>query len=164
MKESKFTEPQITFSINSIKLLPIFSNSEENNHFVSIKACADFLQVYNSAYYKKIGFELPWIGYFIADDHEQLIGFGGFKGKPKNGKVEIAYACFPKYESKGVGSAICARLIMIAQNTDSNVLITAKTLPNYSKSTKILQKNNFTMTGSLVDEEDGVVWEWQLLK
>jgi hypothetical protein len=39
-------------------------------------------------------------------------------------------------------------------------VITARTLPEENHSTKILRKNSFTFVGSVMDPEDGEVWEW----
>jgi len=42
------------------------------------------------------------------------------------------------------------------------VLVCARTLPQASASTKILEKNGFTLIGTVIDPDDGEVWEWRL--
>lgn len=110
-------------------------------------------------YFYKVGYLPPWIGYYVRADN-QYVGAAGFKGRPRNGKVEIAYSTFPAHQNKGIGTAICRQLVMLAMETDPAVIITARTLPEESFSTKILQKNSFSRIGTVMDEDDGDVWEW----
>jgi RimJ/RimL family protein N-acetyltransferase len=77
------------------------------------------------------------------------------------GKVEIAYAIFPQYRTMGYGGEVCRRLVEIALTTDASVLITARTLREENYSTKILKKNGFHFLGTVVDPDDGEVWEWE---
>jgi len=77
------------------------------------------------------------------------------------GKVEIAYGIFPKYRQMGYGTEICRMLVEIALKADSSVLITARTLREENYSTKILKKNGFHFLGTVVDPDDGEVWEWE---
>jgi RimJ/RimL family protein N-acetyltransferase len=114
-------------------------------------------------YYKIIGFVPPWIGYFAQLDN-QLVGAAGFKGRPKDGKIEIAYGTFPAYQQKGIGTEICRQLVLLSLHTDPTVIISARTLPENNYSTKILVKNNFKFIGTVWDEDDGNVWEWQYTK
>ena len=77
-------------------------------------------------YYKKIGFEIPWIGYYASID-KVLVGSGGFKGKPVDGRIEIAYGTFPQFREKGIGTEICKELVQLSLKTDSSVRICART-------------------------------------
>ena len=38
---------------------------------------------------------------FVLDDPPALVGWGGFKGPPKDGEVEIGYAVAPSFEGRG---------------------------------------------------------------
>ena len=40
-------------------------------------------------FYKRVGFNEPWICYFAQMDGK-LVGSAGIKGKPRDGKIEIA--------------------------------------------------------------------------
>lgn len=111
-------------------------------------------------YYKVIGFTQPWIGYFAIKD-KRVVGTGGYKGAPKNQTVEIAYSTFPDFEGQGIGTEICYALVELAQQTNASIRITARTLPEWNASTRILQKNQFVCLGSVIDPEDGEVWEWE---
>ncbi len=144
------------------RLIPIKQTIEENQDFANKPACHDALFP-TIEYYKIIGFVPPWIGYFAELDGK-LVGSAGYKGKPVNNKIEIAYGTFPELQSQGIGTVICRQLVLLAQDTDPNIIITARTLPEENHSTKILQKNGFKLLGIVWDKDDGNVWEWQFEK
>ena len=92
------------------------------------------------------------------------MGAAGYKGKPKDGKVEIAYGTFKKYEGQGIGTEICRQLVLRSLQTDPAVRITARTLQDGYASMTILKKNGFECLGIVYDDEDGDVLEWELKK
>ena len=140
-----------------MQLIPIKENIYENTAFIDSADCADSLFM-TVEFFKKIGYHPPWIGYYAQTD-EGLVGSAAYKGKPVNGKVEIAYGTFPNHRNKGIGAEICRQLVLLSLQTDPSLVITARTLPQESYSTKILKKNNFRLLGSVQDPEDGEVWE-----
>ena len=142
-----------------MQLIPIKQFLEENEEFALNPLCTETLQMCTD-FYKKIGFEPPWICYY-AEVNGGLVGSAGFKGAPKNNKIEIAYGTFEKYRKQGIGTEICKQLITLALKTKADVIVTAQTLPINNYSTQILKKNNFVFTGTLNDPEDGEVWEWK---
>jgi RimJ/RimL family protein N-acetyltransferase len=79
----------------------------------------------------------------LCNSHDTLVGSAAFKGKPKEGRVEIAYGVFPHYQNQGIGTEICGQLVLLALETDPTVIVTARTLPEENYSTRILRKNNF---------------------
>ena len=119
------------------------------------------LEVFDSfeKYYPKVGFFRPWIGYFFLDG-ENIVATGGFKGQPKNRKIEIAYGTVPLYEGRSYATEVCHKLVHLALDTDPSLLITARTLKEENASTRVLKKNNFKLMGTVEDPEDGEVWEW----
>lgn len=140
-------------------LLPIEQDETLNSIYALHPECMEILQVY-PGYYAKIGFVKPWIGYFASMDGQVIIGAGGFKGKPINKKVEIAYSTFKEYEGQGIGKEICTLLVELSLKTDSTLIITARTLENKNSSASILKHCGFSCKGTVQDEEDGTVWEW----
>ncbi len=142
-----------------MRLLPILQELESNPDFIDNPDCKESLQM-TIDYYKKIGFNPPWIGYYAKLNNE-LVGSAGFKGNPKDGKIEIAYGTFPKYEGQGIGAEICRQLVNLVLKTGQEIKITARTLPEENASTSILKKNRFELLGKVWDEEDGNVWEWE---
>ena len=138
-----------------MKLIPIELNSKAPTEF-----CEEFHKQ-TLDYYKIIGHIKPWISYYLKDKNE-IVGICSFKGCPNAGhKVEIAYCTFEPFESRGYGSKMCELLIDITK-AYNDVFVTARTLPQTSASTAILTKNGFECIGSIIDPDDGKLWEWQL--
>lgn len=138
-----------------MELLPINDNSE----FIDDPLYQETV-IITMDFYKRAGFELPWIGYFALKDGK-IVGSCGYKGKPINGIVEIAYGTFEEHKNKGIGAAMCMALVNLALQTDQTVKIRARTLAEQNFSTRILEKNNFQFLGTVIDPEDGEVWEWE---
>jgi [ribosomal protein S5]-alanine N-acetyltransferase len=143
-----------------MKLLPIEADISLNIKFGDHPECLDVLNVFPD-YYGLVGFNKPWIGYFATRNGVEIIGCGGFKGKPQNGKVEIAYATFKKHQGQGIGKEICRKLVLLSLDADPTIRITARTLIENYGSIAILQHNGFICNGMANDEEDGDVWEWE---
>jgi RimJ/RimL family protein N-acetyltransferase len=141
-----------------MKLIPIKEKLEDNTALFHDSQCTEIVQM-TVNYYKAIGFVEPWIGY-LAEVDGKLVGSAGFKGQPINGKIEIAYGIFDAYQKQGMGTAICNELVNLVLKTDPSIKITARTLMEENFSTKILRKNDFTLVGTVIDPEDGEVWEW----
>ena len=141
-----------------MELLPIKEIPGQNEEFINNPLCRETIYM-TIDFYKKVGFVPPWIGYYAKRDAE-LVGAAAFKGQPINGRVEIAYGTFEKYQKQGIGTEICKQLVDLSLKTDPSVKITARTLPEKNFSTRILEKNKFIFNGTVNDPEDGEVWEW----
>ena len=135
-------------------------NEDKTNEIYSSPDCQQLINSMHE-FYPKIGFNKPWVGYFVIKNN-QVVGTGGFIGQPKDGKVEIAYWTFKEFEGQGIASFSCTELIKISKRTDPTIIITAKTTPEYNASTKILQKNNFELSEVVQDDEIGQAWLWTL--
>jgi len=142
-----------------ITLLPIRQKLSDNLEFLGHPECVDTVEM-SVTFYLSIGYVPPWIGYFVSLNGE-LVGSAGFKGKPVNGTVEIAYGTFESFRKQGIGGAICRALTQLALTTDPGVRVTARTLPEENYSSRILGKNGFTLLGNVIDKDDGEVWEWE---
>ena len=121
-----------------MELKIINTNEDKTNKIYSSTDCQQLINSMNE-YYPKIGFNKPWVGYFVFNN-KQVVGAGGFTGQPKDGKVEIAYGTFKEFEGQGIASFACKELISISKKTDPTITITAKTAPEHNASSKILQK------------------------
>lgn len=139
-------------------LQPILIDEDKTKEIYANPDCQKLFKSYPDYYYKT-GYDPPWIGYWVIRDNK-VAGVGGFTGKPRDGKVEIAYGTFKEYEGQGIASFSCIQLIAIAKTTDPKIIITAKTAPENNASTKILQRNGFEFTGIVQDEGIGDAWEW----
>ena len=141
-----------------MEMLPIDIDESRNSSFTDDES-REVLSVY-PAFYQRVGFFPPWIGYFFRQD-DRIVGCGGFKGKPVDGKVEVAYGTFREFEGRGIGTQICGALVSLSNETNPKLRIMARTLPAESGSTTILRRNGFRLRGVVHDEEDGDVWEWE---
>lgn len=142
----------------NIELIPIKETLAENEIFRQHPLCQETLYM-TLDYYTKIGFNPPWICYYTAQNGD-LVGSAGIKGQPQNQTIEIAYGTFEAVRNQGIGTKVCKALIDLVNKHDSSIKITARTLPESNFSTRILSKNHFVFVGSVIDSEDGEVWEW----
>lgn len=145
-----------------LELEPISVNEDKTKEIYASEDCQNLINMWIE-YYPKIGFNFPWIGYFIKYDG-RIVGSCAFTGKPINNKVEISYWTFKEMEGIGISTWACKKLISVAYDKDSNIIIVAKTQPEKNASTKILEKNGFVFSGVVQDEEIGDAWEWTLQK
>jgi [ribosomal protein S5]-alanine N-acetyltransferase len=145
--------------LSAIQLVPISLDNKLNKQFEAIPDCTETLRM-SIAFYQRVGYIAPWIGYFVKSNRE-FVGSAGFKGPPKDNKVEIAYGTFPEFEGKGIGTAICRQLVLLASGADPEIKIRARTFLEENASTSILKKNGFVLLGTVWDDEDGNVWEWE---
>lgn len=141
-----------------MRLVPITADEQEMQPYLGHEFTRSVFETWMQVY-PLWGYHLPWVGYF-AVRREETVGVGGFKGRPKNNTVELAYGTIPEYEGQGVATKICQLLVKKAFEHNSVLQITARTLPAVSASTRILGKNNFEKQGLVEDPEDGPVWEW----
>ncbi len=143
-----------------MELKAIELNLDKTANLYSSADCQILLNSYEE-YYRKIGYYLPWVGYFVIKDN-QIVGSCGFTGRPNEGQVEIAYWIFSEFEGQGIASFSCKQLVLMTKQYDPTLLITAKTAPEHNASTKILEKNGFVFTAIVQDEEIGDAWLWKL--
>ncbi len=151
-----------TLPLMNLQLIPIKEFLHENTEFEAHPDCREYLEM-SVMFYSRVGYVVPWIGYYASLDGA-WVGSGGFKGRPLDGRVEIAYGTFPSFQHKGIGTMICKELVMLTLRTDPTVKITARTLMAENYSTKILKKNGFLWQGVVVDPDDGEVWEWEYVR
>ncbi|HWD89421.1 MAG TPA: GNAT family protein [Mucilaginibacter sp.] len=142
-----------------MRLVPVKEHLHENEKFLAHPECSKNVGMCVD-FYKKIGFNPPWICYYAELDGEYVGGFA-FKGKPVNNRVELAYVVFPDHQNKGIGSRGAKELVKLAEETAPGVIVTARTLPEENYSVRLLRKNNFKWLGVVEDPEDGTLWEWE---
>ena len=115
----------------------------------------------SAAWYVKVGYIRPWIGYLTVMDGV-VVGGGGFKEPPQDRRVEIAYFTAPEFEGRGHATRTARALVAIARQSDPALLIAAQTLAEENASTSILRKLGFRLHGNIHHPEDGEIWEWRL--
>ena len=114
-----------------------------------------------AALYRSAGSFAPWLGYLVLEN-EIVVGTCAFRSPPRNREVEIAYFTFPDFEGQGLATEMARQLIEIAQATVPGIRIFAFTLPEKNASNRILRKLGFGFAGETRDEDDRVVWRWEL--
>lgn len=139
-------------------LRPIALHEDRLKEEYASPDCQQLISMYED-FYPKIGFDLPWVGYFVVRQGK-IVGSCGFVGPPKDGKVELAYWTFKEYEGQGIASLACKELVALAKLTDHSLTVTAKTAPEKNASTRILEKNHFEFTEIVQDDEIGDAWLW----
>jgi RimJ/RimL family protein N-acetyltransferase len=144
-----------------VSLVPIDRDGTPRGYMGSLPEVARESFLATAELYTRVGFEEPWIGYLALTD-ETPVGTCGYKAKPQNGRVEIAYFTFPEFEGRGYASAMATRLVAIAQEHESSVVVAAQTLPERNASHRVLEKLGFRYVDTIDHLEDGTVWEWQL--
>jgi RimJ/RimL family protein N-acetyltransferase len=102
----------------------------------------------------------PWGPRLFFDDDGALVGNGGWKGPPDNGRVEVGYAVAPARRRQGIATAVVRTLLEEARAADVNTVI-AHTLAEPNPSTRVLERCGFTRCAELVDPDEGPVWQWE---
>ena len=104
--------------------------------------------------------EDPWGTHLFFDDDGSLVGFGGFKGEPVDGVVELGYAVSPSRRRQGIATAVVEILLERARDAGVATVI-AHTLAGPNPSTGVLDKTGFRHTATSDDDEVGAVWRWE---
>jgi RimJ/RimL family protein N-acetyltransferase len=108
------------------------------------------------------GMPPEWWSHLIVDDEIQtVVGFGGYKGPPTNGEVEIGYSIAPDHQRRGHATA-AAQLFVDNARAAGCALVSAHTLPEPNTSTRVLQRCGLERRGEFEDSEIGTVWRWEL--
>jgi ribosomal-protein-alanine N-acetyltransferase len=108
--------------------------------------------------------ESGWWTYFpVHKQDNQLIGSGGYKGKPTpEGIVEIGYEIAPDYRNRGLATEMAVGLIQHALEDERVQIIIAHTLGQENASTSVLHKCGFEKVEEINDPDDGPIWKWEL--
>jgi len=103
-----------------------------------------------------------WYSHLIVDrETETVVGFGGFKGPPVEGEIEIGYSVAPDHQR--CGHATNAVHLLLRRARDAGVArVCAHTLAEENSSTRLLTRCGFTAAGAVPDVELGTVWRWEL--
>jgi ribosomal-protein-alanine N-acetyltransferase len=107
------------------------------------------------------GMPSEWFSHLIIDaDTNTLVGFGGYKGPPTDGEVEIGYSVAPSHRRRGHATA-AAQLLVEQARAAGVTRVCAYTLPEPNESTRVLTRCGLTMIEVVDDAELGSVWRWE---
>ncbi len=100
---------------------------------------------------------------FVSREPPELIGWGGFKGAPEGGVVEIGYEIAESRRGRGLATAAARAMVAEAFADEQVVRVIAHTLPERNASNRVLEKVGFSYDGD--DREDGeLVWRYALIR
>lgn len=99
----------------------------------------------------------------LAGEPPELVGWGGFKGPPSSGAVEIGYEIAEGCQGRGLATAAARAMVAEAFAAPAVRAVTAHTLPEPNASNRVLTKVGFQHRGSDV-EEGQTTWRYELLR
>jgi RimJ/RimL family protein N-acetyltransferase len=102
-----------------------------------------------------------WYSHLIIEiATNTVVGFGGYKGPPTDGEVEIGYSIAPGCQRRGHATA-AAQLLIEQARAGGVTRVCAYTLPEPNASTRVLTRCGLTMTEVVEDAEAGAIWRWE---
>lgn len=104
----------------------------------------------------------PWgPRFFLVGEPPELVGWGGFKGAPQNGAIEIGYEIAEPRQRQGLATAAAKAMLDEAFADSAVTEVIAHTLPERNASNRVLEKVGFRFTEATY-EGDTPVWRYSL--
>jgi RimJ/RimL family protein N-acetyltransferase len=101
--------------------------------------------------------------FFVTDEPPELVGWGGFKGPPSGGVVELGYEIAEARRGRGFASAAARAMLAQAFADDRVEAVIAHTLAERNASNRVLEKLGFQFDGE--GRENGkTVWRFKLIR
>ena len=99
--------------------------------------------------------------FFVADGPRRLVGWGGFRGSPRDGVVELGYEIAVAERGRGFATQATFAMLAEAFAYDAVTTVIAHTLPELNASNRVLEKAGFVFDRPMsVDGES--VWRFML--
>jgi ribosomal-protein-alanine N-acetyltransferase len=95
----------------------------------------------------------------VSGDPPELVGWGGFKGAPDDGVIEIGYEIAEERQGRGLATAAAGAMVQEAFADPAVTKVIAHTLPEPNASNRVLEKAGFAHDGE-VSEDGEVVWRY----
>jgi [ribosomal protein S5]-alanine N-acetyltransferase len=99
---------------------------------------------------------------FLFREPRTLIGWGGFKGAPRYGEVELGYEIAPDWRGRGLATAAVRELLREAFGAPEVGTVIAHTEAKPGPSVRVLEKAGFVREGEVHDDEVGTAWRFRL--
>lgn len=99
--------------------------------------------------------------FFVVDEPRTIVGWGGFKGPPRDGAVELGYAVAPAWEGRGVATAAVRELLREAWAAPAVQAVLAHTLAGPRASVRVLEKTGFVHDAAVEHDELGTLWRFR---
>jgi ribosomal-protein-alanine N-acetyltransferase len=101
--------------------------------------------------------------FFVAGEPPELVGWGGFKGPPRDGVVELGYEIAESRQGRGLATAATRAMVSEAFADQRVTAVIAHTLPERNASNRVLEKAGFRFDGE-AHEGGRVVWRFSLAR
>ena len=98
---------------------------------------------------------------FLLESPRSLVGWGGFKGPPRDGAVELGYAVSPRCEGRGIATAAVDELLREAYDAPDVRSVIAHTLPETGPSVRVLGKSGFRYDSAVLIDGLGTAWRFR---
>ena len=99
---------------------------------------------------------------FVAGEPPAVVGWGGFKGPPRDGTVELGNAIAPAREGRGLATDAVRAMVREAFADPDVRAVIAHTLPEPGPSPRVLEKTGFAFAGDAT-EKGRAVWRFRIL-
>jgi ribosomal-protein-alanine N-acetyltransferase len=100
---------------------------------------------------------------FVTEDPPELVGWGGFKGPPRQRAVEIGYEIAAPRQGRGLAKEAVEAMVSEAFADERVTAVTAHTLPERNASNHILEKAGFGFQGP-AHVRGMTVWRYELTR
>ena len=101
--------------------------------------------------------------FFVTEDPPELVGWGGFKGPPQEGVVELGYEIAEGRQGRGLATAAARAMVAEAFAHDRVATVIAHTLAERNASNRVLEKVGFRYDRD-VTQSGRVVWRYALAR
>ena len=101
--------------------------------------------------------------FFVTEDPPELVGWGGFKGPPSDGVVEIGYEIAEARQGRGLATAAARALVAEAFADERVTMVIAHTLAERNASSRVLEKVGFRYDGEAT-QRGKLVWRYALAR
>jgi RimJ/RimL family protein N-acetyltransferase len=101
--------------------------------------------------------------FFVSGDPPELVGWGGFKGPPQGGVVELGYEIAAARRGRGLATAATEAMLAEAFADGRVTAVIAHTLPERNGSNRVLEKAGFEYDGEAVEEGEAV-WRFRVAR
>jgi RimJ/RimL family protein N-acetyltransferase len=98
---------------------------------------------------------------FVAGEPPELVGWGGFKGPPRDGVVELGYEIAESRRERGLATAAVRAMVAEAFADHRVTTVIAHTLPERNASNRVLEKVGFRFDAE-AREAGAIVWRYSL--
>jgi RimJ/RimL family protein N-acetyltransferase len=99
---------------------------------------------------------------FIQEQPKRVVGTGGFKGAPADGRVEVGCGVAETVRGRGIATSAVLQLLKVAFADPEVSEVLAETAIGNVASRRVVEKIGFRHIGQRETKEDGVVDRWLL--